>query len=229
VRQRKYAQIVIMGANCEAAFRFVRRWGFVDSSLFTWAKTRTVATLTNAIRNLDAIAEGPFEYNLRTGVWLNKKMDIHFHGKMNWHPGDPHPSEDQLAADRADLVGRLRHLAGKFRRCMANDAETLFVRRMTKEDVASPDLARQLDDLESTLESLGAKRRRLVLVFERADRGSLPPETATRTYRFVKKFNPPECATRPESGDPVAWNAIFTEFAPAKVLKKAHAFKFEEA
>jgi hypothetical protein len=33
----------------------------------------------------------------------------------------------------------------------------------------------------------------------------------------------------PEAGDPVAWNAIFTEFAPAKVLKKAHAFKFEEA
>ena len=229
MRQRKYAQIMIMGANCENAFRFIKRWGFVESSLFTWTKTRTVATLLNAVRNMDAIPEGPFEYNFRTGLWINRKMDLHFHGKMKWHPGETKPTEAQMEADRDDLIGRLRHLVEKFRRYMANDVETLFVRRMTDEDVASPDLAQQLDDLESALEALGAKRRRLLLVFERKDRGSLPPETATRTYRFVKKFNPPECATRPESGDPVAWNAIFTEFAPAKILKKAHAFKFEEA
>lgn len=229
LRQKKYEQIVIMGANCETAFRFIQRWGFVESSIFTWTKTRTVATVVNATRNLDAIPQGPFEYNFRTSLWINRKMDLHFHGKMKRHPGDPQPSESQLEADKTDLIGRIRHLVKKFRRYMANDVETLFVRRMTKEDVASPNLARQLDDLESALKELGAKRHHLLLVFERADRGSLPPETATRTYRFVKEFNPPECATRPESGDPVAWNAIFTEFAPAKIQKKAHAFKFEEA
>lgn len=228
-RRRKYEQIAIMGSNCETAFRFVQRWGFVDSSLFAWATTKTVAALAKAIRNMDAIADGPFEFNLRTGMWVNRKMDLHFHGRMKWHPGDQPPSEGQLAADREDLVGRLGHLAEKFRRYAANDVETLFVRRMSKEDAAAPDLARQLDELESALDAVGARRRRLLLVFERADRGSLPPETATRTYRFVEKFNPPERATMPEAGDPVAWNAIFTEFAPAKVLKKAHAFKFEEA
>ena len=160
---------------------------------------------------------------------MQTTTDLHFHGRMKWPPGDQPPSEEQLAADREDLVGRLRHLAEKFRRYATNDVETLFVRKMSKEDAAAPDLARQLDELESALDAVGAKRRRLLLVFERADRGSLPPETATRTYRFVKKFNPPECATMPETGDPVAWNAIFTEFAPAKVLKKAHVFKFEEA
>lgn len=227
-RQRKYAQIVIMGANCETAFRFVRRWGFVDSSLFAWATTNTVATLANAVRNLDAIPKAPFEFNFRTGMWVDRKMNLHFHGKMKWHPGDPQPTEEQLATDREDLAGRLGHLVEKFRRYASGDAETLFVRKMSKEDAASPDLARQLDDLEAALEAAGAKRRRLLLVFERADRGSLPPETATRTYRFVKEFNPPECATRPESGDPVAWNAIFTEFAPANIQKKAHSFKFEE-
>ena len=98
---------------------------------------------------------------------------------------------------------------------------------MSKEDAAAPDLARQLDELESALDAVGARRRRLLLVFERADRGSLPPETATRTYRFVEKFNPPERATMPEAGDPVAWNAIFTEFAPKTILPKSHSFKFE--
>ena len=55
------------------------------------------------------------------------------------------------------------------------------------------------------------------------------PAGERRIYRSVKSFNHPAKVAWEELGDPVAWNAIFTEFAPAKVLKKAHAFKFEEA
>ena len=33
--------------------------------------------------------------------------------------------------------------------------------------------------------------------------------------------------TDPGLGDTVGWDAVFTEFAPAEIQRKKHAFKFE--
>ena len=56
---------------------------------------------------------------------------------------------------------------------------------------------------------------------------ALVPGGEGRFIRSVRAFNPTNGVTRPELGDPVGWKAVFTEFAPEKVVKSAKRFKFE--
>ena len=74
---------------------------------------------------------------------------------------------------------------------------------------------------------LGAKNWKLLVVCQSSDLKKMPPASEHRIFRCVKAFNPIAKVTHRDLGDPVGWNAIFSEFAPAKILPKAHAFKFE--
>ena len=103
----------------------------------------------------------------------------------------------------------------------------MLVYRPTDADVEGGRLAVGLGALEAAIVALGAKNWTLLVVCRAADMVKMPPPSANREYRCVRDFNPREHVTWAELGDPVGWNAIFSEFAPAKVLPKAHAFKFE--
>lgn len=226
LRQRKYAQIVLLGMNCDLPFRFYRRWGFVDSSLFAWANSKDLATLTSALGKIDTLADGKFEVSERSRMWLNVDTGILFHGKLNWEEGTGTPSQAELDKDLADLRERLRHLAEKLRRCLSNEEETLVVHRLSEEDADAPDLAARLDAFEDAIARLGAKNWRLLVVCRASDLAKMPP-SEHRVFRGVKAFNPLAKVTSADLGDPVGWNAVFSEFAPAKILPKAHGFKFE--
>ena len=226
LRQRKYAQIVLLGMNCDLPFRFYRRWGFVDSSLFAWANSKDLATLTSALGKIDTLADGKFEVSERSRMWLNVDTGILFHGKLNWEEGTGTPSQAELDKDLADLRERLRHLAEKLRRCLSNEEETLVVHRLSEEDADAPDLAARLDAFEDAIARLGTKNWRLLVVCRASDLAKMP-SSEHRIFRAVKAFNPLAKVTSADLGDPVGWNAIFSEFAPAKILPKAHGFKFE--
>ena len=226
LRQRKYAQIVLLGMNCDLPFRFYRRWGFVDSSLFAWANSKDLATLTSALGKIDTLADGKFEVSERSRMWLNVDTGILFHGKLNWEEGTGTPSQAELDKDLADLRERLRHLAEKLRRCLSNEEETLVVHRLSEEDAGAPDLAARLAAFEDAISRLGAKNWRHLVICRASDLAKMP-SSEHRIFRAVKAFNPLAKVTSADLGDPVGWNAIFSEFAPAKILPKAHGFKFE--
>ena len=227
-RRHKIAHVMPIGKNCEIAFRFYRRWGFVESSLFAWAATKNLATTAAALGNIDALPDGAFELNERARMWRHAGSSVHFHGKLHWQQGDPVPPQQDLERDLADLRGRLRHLVDKFHKTIASGREILFVHRLDDDDATSPDLAARLDALEEALVRLGAKNWRLLVVCRAADRPRMPAAPGgRRLYRSVADFNPPSHVTWPDLGDPVGWDAIFSEFAPEKILPKAHSFKFE--
>ena len=226
LRQRKYAQIVLLGMNCDLPFRFYRRWGFVDSSLFAWANSKDLATLTSALGKIDTLADGKFEVSERSRMWLNVDTGILFHGKLNWEEGTGTPPQAELDKDLSDLRERLRHLAEKLRRYLSNDEETLVVHRLSEEDAGAPDLAARLAAFEDAISRLGAKNWRHLVICRASDLAKMP-SSEHRIFRAVKAFNPLAKVTSADLGDPVGWNAIFSEFAPAKILPKAHGFKFE--
>ena len=226
LRQRKYAQIVLLGMNCDLPFRFYRRWGFVDSSLFAWANSKDLATLTAALGKIDTLADGKFEVSERSRMWLNVDTGILFHGKLNWEEGTGTPPQAELDKDLSDLRERLRHLAEKLRRYLSNDEETLVVHRLSEEDAGAPDLAARLAAFEDAISRLGAKNWRHLVICRASDLAKMP-SSEHRIFRAVKAFNPLAKVTSADLGDPVGWNAIFSEFAPAKILPKAHGFKFE--
>ena len=226
LRSRRFQHIVPLGINCEVAFRFFCRWKFVDSSLLAWAQSRDLATVTAALRNLDSLPTGDFELIEHSHMWLHKASGIQFHGRLRWKTGAPPPIGKALDDDLADLRGRLAHLVDKLRRVLSDDESTLVVHRLADADAESSDLPARLDALESALADLGAKNVTLLVVCRNADLSRMPAGDR-RVYRSVKSFNPPAKVAWEELGDPLAWNAIFTEFAPAKILPKAHSFKFE--
>lgn len=227
-RQKRFDQIAILGANCETAFRFLSRWGFLDSSLFAWSFVPGLDALSFALENLDSIPNGGLSFNNRAKMWKSACAGIHFHGRMKFDMPMPPPTEQELDEDLADLRGRLGHLVEKLKTYLQNDKSTLLALRLPESDSSCDDLPEKFARLENALDRVGARNCTLLVICRRDSLRKLPPETEHRVYRCVKAFNPHSCAVLAETGDPVAWHAIFTEFAPTKIQKKAHAFKFEE-
>ena len=224
-RRLKFEQFVILGFNCEPAFRFFSRWGFVDSSLFAWANCGDLVRLSGALMEFPRLGAEGFDYHGPSRMWKCRASGVYFHGKMKAHPGDPEPTEAQLAADRDDLAARIRHLKDKFLAYARNEKPTVFVYRLGKEAV-EPALDSKIRLLERALAHLGAKNARLLFVCERKAL-HLMPEGENRIFRAVNRFNPPDDVTNRKKGDPAGWRRIYDEFAPARILPKTHAFKFE--
>lgn len=225
--KHRYAQIVPLGRNCEVAYRFFLRWGFVDSSVFAWAYVKDIPTLVSALKSIDNLPDGEFELSEAKHMWMHRESGILFHGNLTWKFGSPAPSDEALRSDLADLRSRLKHLVSKLRRYLTNDEETIVIYKLADEDSQAEDLCQRLDSLENTLNDMGARNWRILVICKDADTPKMPPASQRRIYRSVREFNPGSKVTWPELGDPAGWHALFTEFAPKTILKKAHAFKFE--
>jgi hypothetical protein len=128
--------------------------------------------------------------------------------------------------DVADLRVRLGNLVEKFTAQLANEEETLLVYRLADGEGESPCLATMLDGLESAIAALGARNWKLLVVCREADRAKMPPPSANCVYRSVRTFAPEGHETWGELGDPVGWSAVFTEFAPARMLPRSRMFTF---
>jgi hypothetical protein len=226
LRQKKFTNIISLGSNCEVAFRFFCRWGFVDSSLFSWAIVSDTRQLAHVIRNLDEVCAGQLTLN-PVRMWVCGNTGVRMHGRLKYAPGAPAPDADAESADKQDLLGRVSHLKEKLLRYAADDASTLFIYRIPSSDVETPGLAQRLDAVEAAIQALGARNWKLLIVAERRVSRQVP-RGPSRYVRSVRVFNPTNDVTTAERGDPVGWNAIFTEFAPVHILKKTKKFKFEK-
>ncbi len=214
--QRKYAQMLLLGATRETAFRFHARWGFMDTSLFSAASSGSLAALADALKRPEAIAKGAFELDERKQAWRSVDFGMDFKVKLQWKEGKPPPAKAQMDEDLADLRMRLGKLAEDFRMRLTNGEETLLVYRLAEGEGESPALAERLDGLEVAIDALGAHNWKLLVVCRESDLRKMPPPTTSRIYRSVRAFTPNDHETWGELGDPVGWNAIFTEFAPAR-------------
>ena len=140
--QRKYEQLLLLGATRETAFRFKARWGFVDASLFSAASSDNLATLADALKQPDAIAKGAFTLEERKQAWRSADFGLEFKVKLQWKEGMPPLAKSQMDEDLADLRVRLEKLAEDFRTRLANDKETLLVYRLAKHEGGKPESGR---------------------------------------------------------------------------------------
>lgn len=224
--QRKFEQVAFLGATCEGAFRFYCRWKFLDSSLFAWSGTMSVTRLADVLSDLSQLGTGDFSLCPNTLIWRCANTGFAFHGK---YKGVEKPTDAELAADREDLRSRLAHLKEKFVRYLTNEKPTLFVYRIAEKDEKSSDLAVKFAKLEAAFDGLGARNWTILAICEREYLPNMPIGSVKHTvFRAVNRFNPTDDVTNRRKGDPSGWQRIFTEFAPQHLLKKAHAFKFEQ-
>ena len=213
--QHRYRRIILLGATPETAFRFHSQWGFAETSLFSGASSGSLDALVSALKHPHAVSEGGFELDEQKHVWRSVDFGLEFRGRLQWKEGATTPSKQQMEEDLADLRVRLEKLAEDLVLQLANGKETLLVYRLAENEGECPELADKLDRLESVLTALGARHWKLLVVCLDSDLSKMPPASSNRIYRGVKAFTPSEHPTWGELGDPVGWNAIFTEFAPA--------------
>ena len=217
IRRRRYWHIIPFGANEEVAFRLKSRWNIGGDSPFAAAAARNLATLISVLARCETLHSEPFEFNQRTQMWRNANDEIEFHGRRVQKEGAPPPLKADLDKDLAELRVDLRKRFEKFMQSVADDRETLLVHRLSDEDASAPDLAKRLADLEEAMEKVGARKCIVLIVCRTADLVKMPTSTCC-VFRGVKTFNPSEHVAWGELGDPVGWNAIFTEFAPTAAL-----------
>ena len=224
-RRKRFSHFVSLGNTCETAFRFWWKWRFLDSSLFSWTRSDSLDLLNEALGNFDAIGTGGLEFR-KIYLWQCGNTGIYFHGRIRKFPNQPPPTPEALAEDKKELIGRLAYLKGKFIRQISDERSTLFAYRIPAQEIETPGLAERLTVLEDRLRALGARNWKLLLVAERRYAGKIP-DGPGRFIRYVREFNPSNGVTKAELGDPVGWKAIFTEFAPEKILKQSKKYKFE--
>lgn len=224
IKSQKFEHIITLGVNCEPAFRFYDTWGFLDSSLLAWSQVFHLEKLVSALNRFPSLFAGDLSLDRLSKMWICGSSGIYVHGKLKAGLAEPPP--DAVEADRCDVQGRMRHLKDKFLQYIRDDRPTLFVHRLCEGDEADETLGGKLDALETALSALGAKNWKLLVICEKEFLSRMPPSDL-RVFRAVKKFNPGHAITDRKLGDPVGWKAIYTEFAPAKLLPKKHAFKFE--
>jgi len=224
--RKRFASILPLGVNCEVAFRFYLRWGFVDSSLFAWTQSFELDTLTRALKNFDRILAGEASFDLSSFMWKCENTGLYFHGKIKHRPGAIMPAPDVRAADLEDLHGRIAYLKHKFLATLQNDESTLFVHRLAPQDAKSKRLNEKLKALERALDDLGAKNWTLLVISEKHDAARMP-KSERHVFRSVLAFNPSSRITDRKLGDEWGWRSIFSEFAPQRILPKKHDFNFE--
>lgn len=225
-----YGHYLALGYNCEVAYRFFQKCGFVESSLFTWTFQNNISDLIFALKNLDAIyTETPIPSGT---MWRCSKTNIHFHGiepfemRMNF---DKYTAED-FKPYQEELVSRINHLREKFKAQISDEKRTLLAYTYLVKEESREQVAQNILNIKLALDNIGAKNCDLLIILER--RNNLDDKTEQFTdkniyIRYVDEFVPPDSVTT-KIYDKKSWNLILKEFRPNFRLKKKKKFKFEE-
>ena len=226
LRKKRYDHVLSIGMNCEPAFRFSLLWGFVDSTPFSWASCPNPLSLVEVLRHPELIGSEGFSFLEEILMWRCKKTDINFHGKLVVKSGRS-VDREALDADKEDLVQRLAYLNDKLTNILSDSSSKAIVYRINTAEALKSNASENIDAVQRALEERGARNYTLVVITEQTARGMIAP-APNRIVRTVKAFNPKNAVTRPELGDRIGWQAIYTEFTPAKLRQKKCAFKFEQ-
>ena len=220
-----YDHYISLGYNCEFAYRFFKKYRFVESSLFTWANSINITNLINALANPNIIFAN--EPKMAGVMWRCIDSDIRFHGT---EPYDMHLNPDKYLTEdyvlyKQELVQRINHLKEKFKLQISDDKYTLLTYNyLTNDDKV--DIINNIKKLKKTLEDAGARNFDLLIILQKSN--YFICEDKDNIYiRYVDSFAPENDVTT-ECYDKKSWNNILQEFKPNFKLKTTKKFKFEE-
>lgn len=224
IRPRKYEHFLLMGYNCEMAFRFIRANGFLDSTFFAWAGGPGCEKMLRALDRFDELFTG--DMTLKTGtrdVFADKATGVLMHSHYN--AGAFNPGESDLEAVKAEIRSRAAYLREKFYRQLRDEEPTLCVLKMKRVDTTKGDeYARRYIEW---LRSRGGRNFEFLVVCHRDDAANFPAEHPDYHLRTVASYNPDWSAVTEQFGDMYGWNLIWKEFAPTRVLGTKRKFGFE--
>ena len=225
VRRRKFSHFLLLGYNCEIAFRFLMANGFLDSSLFAWAGCWGPDIMVDALGRLGDISTGGLAFAGATDIFIDVDTGVMMHSRLKVDPASPTGTADAEAA-KAELRSRVAHLRDKFLRQLRDDEPTLAVVKISpSERLVGDEFARAIVD---RLKEMGGRNFRLLVVCQKADAAFFPKEHPDYELRTVAAYNPDWRAATELSGDRLGWMKIWREFAPAQKIVQHKTYKFQK-
>ena len=225
VRKRKFSHFLLLGYNCEIAYRFLRANGFLDSSLFAWAGCWGPDIMVDALGRLGDIGTGSLAFAGATDIFIDVDTGVMMHSRLKVDPASPTGTDDAEAA-KAELRSRVAHLREKFLLQLRDDEPTLAVVKVSpSERIVGDEFARAIVD---KLKGMDGRNFRLLVVCQKADAAFFPKEHPDYELRTVAEYNPDWRAATELSGDRLGWMKIWREFVPLKKLVQHKTYKFEK-
>lgn len=224
LKSKKYDNIILLGYNCEIAFRFFQQYHFLDSSLFAW----TGVTLEQLKYFLENSQDVGVDFSLYGNLFKCVKSGILFHGRTNLTATVHKLQGEALEIEKAELRSRIAYLKDKFFEYSTNGKNTLYIRKIIKDDVDDPNFQQNILYLYNKLSSICKNEFKLLLIVEEENYKKVIFDNENILIRTVHKFSPNADVTNKKYGDKLGWRNIFTEFQPAMKKKQTKKFKFEE-
>lgn len=220
VKRRKYAHFLMLGSNCEIAYRYLKANGFLDSNFFAWAGGLPCDGMLNALRHFDELFTGELVYENGGDIFRDAATGIIMHAKRGAGDG---PAD--LESVKTELRSRAAYLREKFYRQLRDDEPTLAVMKMQPQDCLDGDahVRRFMDRLNE----MGAHNVEMLVICRKEDARHFPSEHPGYFLRTVSRYNPDWQVTTEQRGDRSGWMKIWREFAPLKVLTQKKKYKFD--
>jgi len=230
-RARYFDHVVTFGYNCELSARFFQNFKFVDSTLFSWAGADYPDEMAYAIEHYSDIFTGEVASPTRDfPMFRCRKTGVRAHGrsKMSVWTADVPPSEEFIAAERAELISRFEHLKQKTIDYLRDDKTVLAIVKLHPSCCKPGKANESVMCYVNALKKVGVRNMTFLAICEAADAGAFTQPHPEFELRTVAKYNPESHAADLNHGDSRGWQLIFEEFRPKTIKKQAHKFKFEE-
>lgn len=227
LRAKRYDNIVMLGYNCEIAYRFFRQYKFIDSSLFAWTYV-PFEQLKYFFESPEKVGVGEFSFGY--GMFTCENSGIAFHGRTDWSGvNDINQLDKELVeTEKKELRSRISYLKDKFFKYSTDGKKTLYIRKISAPEAVSSDLNDNINWLYRKLQSFCSNDFKLLLVIEKQYENNVKISNSNIILRTVEKYSNDKCVTSRNEGDKFGWRLIFTEFQPAKIKKQSKKLKFEE-
>ena len=227
-KRRTFSHFLLLGHNCELAYRFLKANGFLDSTFFAWTSVWDCKGLMNALRHFDELFTGKMSFDpTASDMFVDSETGVSTHSRYNPKGGGSTVRKPaDIESEKAEIRSRMAHLREKFYRQLRDNEPTLAVIKMRSEDCLEGD--RHARALIEQLQKMGGRNFSLLVICRKADAVHFPAEHPGYLLRTVSGYNPEWKAATEQFGDRVGWMLIWREFAPAKRLVQHKTYKFEE-
>ncbi len=224
LKRRKFSHFIMLGCNCELAYRFVKANGFLDSNFFAWAGGLPCAGMLNALRHFDELFTGDMTFaNGGIDMFVDVPTKVLMHSRYRSGDGGAMPDIEDV---KAEVRSRAAHLREKFYRQLRDDEPTLAVVKMPSSDCRDGDsYAHQFIE---QIREMGGRNFQMLVVCQKRDAACFPSEHPDYFLRTVSRFNPDWQIATEQRGDRYGWNLIWREFSPAKIMVQNKKYKFEK-
>ena len=228
-KRKKFSHFLLLGFNCELAYRFIRANGFLDSTFFAWASAGDCKDLVVALRRFDDVFSGEMTFDpTASDIFKCSNTGAVAHSRYAPKGGgaDLKRKASDIESEKAELRSRMNHLREKFRRQLRDEESTLAVIKLRPEECPEGDA--RIKALDAQLREMGGRNYSILAVCRKADAVHFPKEHPSYYLRTVSSYNPEWKAATEQLGDRAGWTVIWREFAPLKKLVQHKTYKFEE-